>query len=163
MRKLKMNWLVSSKFTWGIWRILIRALKNHEILHFHILPFTKVHHVSVQKVHRSYFWWHWILKQNLKENCVVLSKITLGIWQIFTTIFGLLWDSFVQSWKFMSLTFTGDLCVITMKSDAKIEEKLTCELKMEMRNLISFDSSTQKSQKFAISWAAFDQIIEFLS
>ena len=93
----------------------------------------------------------------------MLSKITLGIWQIFTTIFGLLWDSFVQSWKFMSLTFTGELCVMTMKIDAKIEEKLTCELKMEMRNLISFDSSTQKSQKFAISWAAFDQIIEFLS
>ena len=158
-----MNWLVSSKFTWGIWRILIRALKNHEILHFHILPFTKVHHVSVKKVHRSYFWWHWILKQNVKENWIVLSKITLGIWQIFTTIFGLLWDSFLQHWKFMSLTFTGELGVMTMKNDAKIEEKLTCELKIKMRNLTSFDSSTQKSQKFALSWAAFDQIIEFLS
>ena len=52
---------------------------------------------------------------------------------------------------------------MTMKNDAKIEEKLTCELKIKMRNLTSFDSSTQKSQKFALSWAAFDQIIEFLS
>ena len=93
----------------------------------------------------------------------MLSKITLGIWQIFTTIFGLLWDSFLQHWKFMSLTFTGELGVMTMKNDAKIEQKLTCELKIKMRNLTSFDSSTQKSQKFALSWAAFDQIIEFLS
>ena len=93
----------------------------------------------------------------------MLSKITLGIWQIFTTILGLLWDSFVQSWKFMSLKFTGELCVMAMKNDAKIGVKLTCELKIEMRNLTSFDSSTQKSQKFALSWAVFEQVIEFLS
>ena len=36
---------------------------------------------------------------------------------------------------------------MAMKNDAKIGVKLTCELKIEMRNLTSFDSSTQKSQK----------------
>ena len=61
----------------------------------------------------------------------------------------------------MSLKFTGELCVMAMKNDAKIEEKLTCELKIEMGNLTSFDSSTQKSQKFALSWAVFEQVIEF--
>ena len=80
----------------------------------------------------------------------MLSKTTLGIWQIFTTIFGLLWDSFVQSWKFMSLTFTGELCVMTMKNDAKIEEELTSQFKTDMRNLTNFDPSTRKLQKFAL-------------
>ena len=47
----------------------------------------------------------------------------------------------------MSLKFTGELCVMTMKSDAKIEEELTCQFKIDMRNLMNFDLSTQKSQK----------------
>ena len=50
----------------------------------------------------------------------------------------------------MSLKFTGKLCVMTMKNDAKIEEELTCHLKIDMRNLINFDPSTRKPQKFAL-------------
>ena len=49
----------------------------------------------------------------------------------------------------MSLKFTGELCVMTLKSDAKIEEELTCQFKIDMRNLTSFDSSARKSQKCA--------------
>ena len=49
----------------------------------------------------------------------------------------------------MSLKFTGELCVMTMKNDAKFEEKLTCQFKIDMKNLKDFDWSTQKSQKFA--------------
>ena len=59
----------------------------------------------------------------------------------------------------MSLKFTGELCVMTMKNDAKIEEELTCQFKTDMRNLTNFDPNTQKSQKFALSWAGFDQSI----
>ena len=36
----------------------------------------------------------------------------------------------------MNLKFTGKLCVMTMKNDAK-----------DLRNLTNFDLSTQKSQK----------------
>ena len=36
-----------------------------------------------------------------------------------------------------------------MKNDAKIEEELTCQSKIDIRNLTNFDSSTRKSQKFA--------------
>ena len=61
---------------------------------------------------------------------------------------GLWWDSFVQSWKYLSLKFTGELCVMRMKNDAKIEEELTSQFKIGMSNLTNFDSSTQKSQKF---------------
>ena len=37
-----------------------------------------------------------------------------------------------------------------MKNDAKFEEDLTCQFKIDMRNLINFDPSTRKSQKFEL-------------
>ena len=46
----------------------------------------------------------------------------------------------------MSLKFTGELCVMRMKNDAKFEEDLTCQFKIDMRNLTTFDLSTRKSQ-----------------
>ena len=50
----------------------------------------------------------------------------------------------------MSLKFAEELCVMTMKNDTKIEEELTCRFKIDMRNLMNFDPSTRKSQKFAL-------------
>ena len=52
--------------------------------------------------------------------------------------------------KCMSLKFTGELFVMTMKKDAKLEEELTCPFKIDMRTLMNFDPSTRKSQKFAL-------------
>ena len=63
---------------------------------------------------------------------------------------GLWWDSFIQSRKCMSLKFAEELCVMTMKNDAKFWEELTCHFKTDMRNLTNFDSSTKKSKKFAL-------------
>ena len=42
----------------------------------------------------------------------------------------------------MSLKFTGELCVMTMKNDVKIDDELTCQFKIDMRNLTNFDQST---------------------
>ena len=42
----------------------------------------------------------------------------------------------------MSLKFTGEIVMI-IKNDAKIEEELTCQLKIDMWNLTNFDLSTQ--------------------
>ena len=50
----------------------------------------------------------------------------------------------------MNLKFTSELCFMTMKNDAKFEEELTCEFKIDMRNFMNFDLSTQKSQKFVL-------------
>ena len=36
---------------------------------------------------------------------------------------------------------------MTMKNDAKFEEELTCQFKIDMRNLTNFDASTRKSKK----------------
>ena len=46
----------------------------------------------------------------------------------------------------MSLKFTEELCVMTMKNDAKTEEEMTCHFKIDMRNFMSFDTSTRKSK-----------------
>ena len=62
----------------------------------------------------------------------------------------LLLGHFVQSWKFMSLKCTRELCVTKMKNNAKFEEELTCQFKIHMSNLTNFDPSTQKSHKFAL-------------
>ena len=51
---------------------------------------------------------------------------------------GLLLGCFIQSRKCMSLKFTGELCVMTMKNDAQFEEELTCQLKIDMRNFDKF-------------------------
>ena len=60
------------------------------------------------------------------------------------------WDPFIQSRKCMSLKFIKELCVIRMKNDAKFEEELTCQFKINMRNLTNFDPSTRKSKEFAL-------------
>ena len=37
-----------------------------------------------------------------------------------------------------------------MKNGTKFEEDLTCQFKIDMRNLTNFDRSTRKSQKFEL-------------
>ena len=66
---------------------------------------------------------------------------------------------FIQTRKCMSLKLTGELCFVTIKNDAKFEIELTCGFKTVKRNLTNFDPSTQKSQKFALQWTDFEQII----
>ena len=50
----------------------------------------------------------------------------------------------------MSLKFTRELYVMTMKNDSKFGEDLTCQFKIDMRNLTNFDLSSRKSQIFAV-------------
>ena len=60
------------------------------------------------------------------------------------------WDPFVQSRKDVTLKFAEELCVMTIKNNAKFEGELTFHFKINMRNLTNFDSSTRKSQKIAL-------------
>ena len=76
------------------------------------------------------------------------------MWQRFTRALesvkiGTVMVFFVQSRKCMGLKCTKELCVITMKNDAKFEEKLICHFKIDMRKLTEIDLSNQKSKKFA--------------
>ena len=47
----------------------------------------------------------------------------------------------------MSLKIAGELCVMAITNEAKFKEELTCQFKIDIRNLMNFDSSTRKSQK----------------
>ena len=40
---------------------------------------------------------------------------------------------------YTNLNFTEELCVVTMRNDAKFEEELTCHFKIDMRSLMNFD------------------------
>ena len=44
----------------------------------------------------------------------------------------------------MSLKIAGVLCAMTMTNDAKFKEELTCQFKIDMRNLTNFDPRTRK-------------------
>ena len=63
---------------------------------------------------------------------------------------GLFLGAFIQSGKYVSLKFTGGLCVMKMKNNAKFEEELTCQFETDISNLMNFESGTWKSQKFAL-------------
>ena len=45
--------------------------------------------------------------------------------------------------------YRGTICHDNEK-DARLEDELTCRFKIEMRTLMNFNPSTQKSQKFAL-------------
>ena len=51
---------------------------------------------------------------------------------------------------------------MTLKSDAKFKEKLTCGFKYDMRNLVNFHPTTQKSENFFLM-GSFVQSIQGLS
>ena len=50
-----------------------------------------------------------------------------------------------------------------LKRDTKFGEEWSCRLKIGIRNLTKFESSTRKSQKFSFQWAPFEQSIFSLS
>ena len=50
--------------------------------------------------------------------------------------------SFNPKLKMYELKITEVLSVMTIKNDAKFEEKLTCHFKVDMKNLKDFDPST---------------------
>ena len=50
----------------------------------------------------------------------------------------------------MSLKFTGEFCVLTMKNDTKLEEELTCQFEIDIRDFFKFCPEHSKSQKFAL-------------
>ena len=74
---------------------------------------------------------------------------------------GLWWGPFVQSGKCISLKFTEELCVMTMKNNAKFEEELTCHIKIDMRNLTNFDPSTWNLKELPFNWFLWPNYIMF--
>ena len=155
MQNLKRNWLVFLKLTWGFWWILTRALKSLKICTLMGSFWTKYVMFELKK-------YRGIMFHDTEEWCKIWRKTNLwfGKWHeelgkflpehLKVSKLGLWWDPFVQSRKCISLKFTEELCIMTMKNDAKFEEELTCRFKIDMKNFTNFNLSTQRSQKFAL-------------
>ena len=92
------------------------TLKNLKNLLFNGLFLTKLYNVWVQKVERSFIWWHSRLIQSLKEDWLFLPKMTWNIWQTFTRTvetleIGTLMASFCLKLKMYELEiYRGVLC-----------------------------------------------------
>ena len=61
----------------------------------------------------------------------------------------------IQSKKWITLKFIGDLSAIAMTNNAKFEEELTFQFKIDMRNLLNFDESTRKISKICTLMGCF--------
>ena len=104
-----------------------------------------------RKVQRSCLSWNRKGIVNLKRNGIVVSKLTYGIWQVLAWIlespslkFLTLMGSFSAKYIFFKLKkFRG---VIFHHIFAKCEEKLTCCLQNDVKNLANFHQSTEKCQ-----------------
>ena len=150
LKNLKENWSVVSKMT-RIWWILIQTLKSSRNVHFDMFfPVMFDRKKSSGVIFHDTREWCKIWRKTdfcFKKSQEKFEKFSPEHLKI--SKLELWWDSFVQSWKCMSLRFTGKLCVMRMKNGPKIEE-LISQFKTDMNNLTNFDSSTQKSQKFAL-------------
>ena len=146
VQNLKKILFFVSKMTRICW-ILIQALKSLKQVHFDWSLLCKVYNVWSKKVLKSYISWHWRVMQNLRktdsefgkwlEEFDKFSPEHTKFWKM-----GLSLDPFIQSRKCMSLKLKGELCVMTMKNDAKFETELACHFKIDMRNLTNFDPNT---------------------
>ena len=87
--------------------------------------------------------------QNLKRKLLVVSKLPWYIWQILAWVLeslkhlyfnGLLLIEVYNAWAKKS---AEELCLMTLKIDAKFEGKLTCSFKNDMTNLVNFCSRAE--------------------
>ena len=56
-----------------------------------------------------------------------------------------------------------ELCVMILKGDAKFLKKLTCDLKNNIRNLVKFHASSQKSENLNFDWIILSKAYNDLS
>ena len=151
MKNLKRNWLVVLKFDrfWlEQWKVSkIYALMDGFWPKYIMFELRKYRKVMLDGTQDWYKVWRKtdLCFRKWHEKCCTFSPEHLKVWKL-----GLSWHPFVQSWKCMSLKFTGELCVMTMKNDAKFEEELTCQFKIDIINLTNFDLSPPKSGKFSL-------------
>ena len=130
MQKVKRNWLISSKLTWGIWRILTRALENLKDLHFTRLLLTKLYIMFELKRYRG------VKFDGTEYWCKIWRKNDLCFQKRHEEFSKFLPEHVRKSknWNFdgvllskwmMSVNFTGEFYVMKMKNDAKFEGELT--------------------------------------
>ena len=138
----KKNWFVVSKIT-RIWWILTWALKVLKI-------FTLIGTFCANCITCDLENYRGVIFHDIEEWYKLWRKTDLqfGKWDeehdtfspehLKVSNLGLWWDRFIQSRKCMSVKLTEELCMMTMKNEAKFEEGLTCHCKIDMHNLTNF-------------------------
>ena len=110
------------------------------------------HHSSVSWEITVLYFFSWKIiwfgqKEPMKVQNFRLSTAHVKFHQICTFI-----DSFCWMYiKFQLKKSIGNLCLMTLKSDAKFEKKLICCFKND-KNLVNFDLNTKNSQNFHLDW-----------
>ena len=158
IQNLKKNWLVVWKITSGIWQSFIRTLENLKIGIFmgSFCPKEKMHELQTYRgfisndtkewwkiwrgIDLSFQSWHKEFDEFWLENSKVSKLYTLMC---------CFWPKYIISELKRS---TKELYFMTPECDAKFEERLTCGLENEMRNLANFHQSTQNSQNWGFHW-----------
>ena len=118
-------------------------------MHFDRLLLSKAYKVLNEKVQKS------VTSDDTEEGSKVWRKANY-LFQKWLEEFGEFWCKKWQVWKFalwfitfvesilcLSQKSIEDICVITLKNDAKFEEELTSALKNNMWNLVIFDSTLE--------------------
>ena len=140
IQKLKRNWLVVLKLTWTS-QILTQTLEKSKKIVLIGSLWPKYRGVIFHDTEELCKFWRkgdqWFEKRHKKFNKFSADHLKVSKLELW-------WDHFVQSRKGMTLKFTEELCVMTMKNNAKFEEDLIFHFKTDMRNLTNFDSSTRK-------------------
>ena len=142
MQNLKKNWFVVSKMA-RIWWILIRARKSLKKIYTLIGPFRAKYITFDLKKYRK-------VATNVQN--FRLSTGQVKFHQIDTLIGFFCWKYV----KFYLKQYRGVMSLMTQKSYAKFEEKQSCCFKND-KNLVIFDPSIKKSQKFALWLVPFVQ------
>ena len=89
------------------------------------------------------------------ENFIYFKEpIKVQIWRNFTwaverLTFSTLMDSFGRN--HVQFLLKSILSLMTLKSDPKFKEKLTCSFKHDLRNLVRFHPTTQKFENFTLT------------
>ena len=139
IQKLKRNWLVVLKLTWTS-QILTRALKKSKkffvligslwpkYILFELQKYRGVIFHDTEEIckfwRKTDLWFEKRLEKFGKFSPEHLKVSKLGLW----------WDPFVQSRKGITLKFTEKLWDMTVKNNAKFEEKLSFQNWLEEFN-----------------------------
>ena len=155
MQNLRKNWLLVWKMTWWIWQIFTRTHGSVKIgtLMGSFCSKQKIHKINDYRgvmYNDTGKWlkiWRGIdlLFQNWHREFDEILLEYLEVWKM-CTLMGCLWPKYI----IFEPKKTVELSFMTLERDAKFEEELTCQFKTDVRKLMNFDLSTQKSQKFSL-------------
>ena len=139
MQILKKNWLLVLKMAWEIWWILMWAVASLNVLHFHVLLFSKACKFLAQKEQKNYLSWHCKKIKTLKKNWLFVWKMKWESWWTLT-------------WAVGSLeicTLMGYFCRKYVMFELKryrgvVLWKMTYGFKNDISNLVNFHTSSWK-------------------